>query len=83
MPGLGFGKIKPNFLMIFTMKDQKTLTREEMKNVIGGKPLPPQCNVGALCHGADNQGHILTGTCDANCNCTQSNAGAINGCNLS
>jgi hypothetical protein len=69
--------IKPDFMEKF-----EKLNRDEMKNVKGGQPIPPQCNVGALCHGADNQGHILTCTCDANCNCTEGNAGAINGCNL-
>jgi hypothetical protein len=62
------------------MKKFEKLNREEMKNVKGGQPIPPQCNVGALCHGASG-GIITTGVCDPNCNCTVSNGGAANTCN--
>ena len=57
----------------------KKLSREEMKNVMGGTPTPPACTVGALCNGVIN-GTITTGSCDANCSCTIGNSGARNDC---
>lgn len=58
------------------MKKFQKLTRNEMKNITGGKTGGPgQCTVGAYCLavGPDPQtGHGLVtypGNCDASCNC--------------
>jgi natural product precursor len=58
------------------MKDFKKLSRNEMKNLKGGQPMPPQCTVGSICTGSvfrDGGYHFVSGTCNGDCICTASN----------
>jgi hypothetical protein len=65
------------------MKKFQKLSRAEMKNVMGGQPVPPQCNVGSSCVGVDPVTHLfVTGSCSGACECSVSNEGQRNDCTL-
>lgn len=62
------------------MKDFKKLDREQMKNVKGGQPQPPQCQIGSLCTGVSAGGYLVNGQCTADCTCSVSSGGEFLSC---